>query len=179
LALIEPRGNPLSSDTGAAGDCPLRFPGQYRDEETGWHYSIARYYDPVAGRYTSPDPLGLVPAPNNRAYVPNPLVWIDPLGMSVVDRGVGHGVDPGSVSALSEIVSTSACSLLGHRPRNGLWPVPVAGPRILAHQPVHAPDQTTAHRITDPGRHHRLINTTSQGVTFNTIIYEMSLKQIV
>ena len=60
---------------------PLRFPGQYEDPETGLHYNYQRYYDPVSGSYMTPDPLGLTPAPNSHAYVPNPLVLIDPLGL--------------------------------------------------------------------------------------------------
>ncbi len=60
---------------------PLRFPGQYYDAETGLHYNQQRYYDPVAGSYLSPDPLGLAPAPNPHAYVPNPLLQSDPLGL--------------------------------------------------------------------------------------------------
>ena len=51
---------------------PLRFPGQYFDPETGLHYNYLRYYDPETGRYTSPDPLGLAPAPNPVGYVDNP-----------------------------------------------------------------------------------------------------------
>jgi RHS repeat-associated protein len=61
---------------------PLRFPGQYEDPETGLHYNNQRYYDPVTGSYLSPDPLGLVPAPNPYAYVPNPHVLTDPLGLA-------------------------------------------------------------------------------------------------
>lgn len=34
----------------------LRFPGQYYDEETGFHYNYHRYYDPRTGRYLRPDP---------------------------------------------------------------------------------------------------------------------------
>ncbi|MGW7262769.1 putative T7SS-secreted protein [Streptomyces sp. NPDC054842] len=60
---------------------PLRFPGQYHDPETGLHYNCFRYYDPEAGRYTSPDPLGLAPAPNPVAYVDNPFAGSDPLGL--------------------------------------------------------------------------------------------------
>ena len=60
---------------------PLRFPGQYHDPETGLHYNQQRYYDPVTGSYLTPDPLGLAPAPNPHAYVPNPLVQTDPLGL--------------------------------------------------------------------------------------------------
>ncbi|MCO4697780.1 hypothetical protein LRR80_03848 [Streptomyces sp. RO-S4] len=62
-------------------ECPLRFPGQYADAETGWHYNHHRYYDPETGHYATPDPFGLFPAPNDTAYVPNPYRWIDPLGL--------------------------------------------------------------------------------------------------
>ncbi|WP_143765196.1 DUF6531 domain-containing protein [Catenulispora acidiphila] len=68
-----------SSDHGA--DCPLRFPGQFRDDETGLHYNVHRYYDPERGSYLSPDPLGLAAAPNDQAYVANPMVSADPLGL--------------------------------------------------------------------------------------------------
>jgi RHS repeat-associated protein len=61
---------------------PLRFPGQYADDETGLHYNHHRYYDPVTGRYLTPDPLGLTPAPNPHAYVPNPMLLADPLGLA-------------------------------------------------------------------------------------------------
>ncbi|WP_437914192.1 RHS repeat-associated core domain-containing protein [Sorangium sp. So ce302] len=39
---------------------PLRFPGQYADEETGLCYNRHRYYDPDIGRYISPDPVEIV-----------------------------------------------------------------------------------------------------------------------
>ncbi|MFD4143434.1 RHS repeat-associated core domain-containing protein [Streptomyces sp. NPDC058572] len=61
---------------------PLRFPGQYFDPESQLHYNRHRHYDPESGRYVSPDPLGLVPAPNAVAYVDNPTRWIDPLGLA-------------------------------------------------------------------------------------------------
>ncbi|MFD7233609.1 putative T7SS-secreted protein [Streptomyces sp. NPDC059881] len=60
---------------------PLRFPGQYFDPESGLHYNYLRYYDPESARYLSQDPLGLAPAPNPAAYVHNPLLWADPLGL--------------------------------------------------------------------------------------------------
>ncbi|MGH2770362.1 MAG: RHS repeat domain-containing protein, partial [Actinomycetota bacterium] len=69
-------------DQGSDGaSCPLRFPGQYHDPETGLNYNYYRYYDPAAGRYESNDPLGLAPGPNPHAYVPNPTGWTDPLGL--------------------------------------------------------------------------------------------------
>jgi RHS repeat-associated protein len=72
-------GGTLWRPGGAA--TPLRFPGQYHDPETGLHYNQQRYYDPVTGSYLTPDPLGLAPAPNPHAYVPNPLIQTDPLGL--------------------------------------------------------------------------------------------------
>ena len=36
---------------------PLRFLGQYRDDETGLHYNVFRYYDPRIGRYITADPI--------------------------------------------------------------------------------------------------------------------------
>lgn len=62
--------------------CPLRFPGQYRDAETGLDYNLQRYYDPRVGAFLSPDPLGLQPGPNPHSYVPNPTTWSDPLGLT-------------------------------------------------------------------------------------------------
>jgi RHS repeat-associated protein len=73
---------PSASD---AADCPLRFPGQYHDPESGLNYNYHRHYDPTTARYESPDPLGLAPGPNPDAYVANPAVWIDPLGLSPCD----------------------------------------------------------------------------------------------
>ena len=61
--------------------CPLGFPGQYHDPETGLSYNYFRYYDPATARYASPDPLGLDAGPNNRLYTDNPLIWADPLGL--------------------------------------------------------------------------------------------------
>ncbi|WP_405890489.1 DUF6531 domain-containing protein [Streptomyces sp. NBC_00133] len=67
---------------GASAYTPLRFPGQYFDPESGLHYNVFRHYDPEAGRYLSPDLLGLGPAPNPTTYVHNPLTWSDHLGLA-------------------------------------------------------------------------------------------------
>ncbi|GAB2919462.1 DUF6531 domain-containing protein [Streptomyces mayteni] len=66
---------------GATTDTPLRFPGQYFDPETELHYNCFRHYDPAAARYLSPDPLGLDAGPDPHAYVVNPLLWLDYLGL--------------------------------------------------------------------------------------------------
>jgi RHS repeat-associated protein len=58
----------------------LRFQGQYLDRETGLHYNTFRFYDPDSGRFTTPDPIGLLGGLNLYQYAPNPVGWIDPLG---------------------------------------------------------------------------------------------------
>ncbi|MFJ7316236.1 RHS repeat-associated core domain-containing protein, partial [Pseudomonas sp. NPDC098747] len=63
-------------------DQPLRFQGQYFDEESGLHYNRHRYYDPRLGRYLTPDPIKLAGGLNSYQYVPNPTGWVDPLGLS-------------------------------------------------------------------------------------------------
>jgi RHS repeat-associated protein len=66
---------------GARGSTPLRFQGQHEDE-TGLFYNGFRYYDPGAGLYLSPDPLGLAGGLRPFGYALNPTGWIDPLGLT-------------------------------------------------------------------------------------------------
>lgn len=61
---------------------PIRFQGQYHDHETGLHYNRHRYYDPSTGRFISKDPIGLTGGINEYQYAPNPVQWIDPLGLT-------------------------------------------------------------------------------------------------
>ncbi|WP_311035096.1 RHS repeat-associated core domain-containing protein [Streptomyces luomodiensis] len=56
--------------------------GQYADLETGLQDNHFRHYDPETARYTSPDPLGLDPAPNAVTYVHHPYTWNDRLGLA-------------------------------------------------------------------------------------------------
>jgi RHS repeat-associated protein len=71
----------LSPAKDSAVRTPLRFPGQYEDEETGLCYNRYRYYDPGAGMYLSPDPLGLVGGYHAYRYGMDPLLWMDPFGL--------------------------------------------------------------------------------------------------
>ena len=71
----------------------LRFQGQYLDRETGLLYNLFRYYDPVAGRFTQVDPIGLAGGLNTYAYAPNALNWIDPLGLSKCSSGTSLTVN--------------------------------------------------------------------------------------
>lgn len=74
-------------------DNPIRLQGQYEDRETGLHYNLCRYFDPISGSFISPDLLKLAAGLNLYKFAPNALVWIDPLGLSPLDIGqVGkHG----------------------------------------------------------------------------------------
>jgi RHS repeat-associated protein len=59
----------------------LRFPGQYKDPETGRYQNWMRDYDPQTGRYLQSDPIGLNAGINTYTYVDNnPVDEIDPQG---------------------------------------------------------------------------------------------------
>ena len=59
---------------------PFRYSGEYFDEETGFYYLRARYYDPSIGRFLTEDPAG--DGTNWYAYCGNdPVNFVDPTGM--------------------------------------------------------------------------------------------------
>ncbi len=60
---------------------PIRFQGQFFDVETGLHYNRFRYYDNDVGMFVSRDPIGLSGGSNVFQYAPNPVSWVDPLGL--------------------------------------------------------------------------------------------------
>ena len=63
-------------------DCPIRFPGQWFDNESGLHYNLHRYYDPNSGHFICLDPIGLFGGLNEYIYADNPVNWIDPFGLN-------------------------------------------------------------------------------------------------
>lgn len=69
------------SQIGADVDCPLRWPGQYFDRETGLHCNRWRYYDPHTAGYLSPDPMGLFGGLRPYGYPLDPLTHADPFGL--------------------------------------------------------------------------------------------------
>ncbi|MGP8296256.1 RHS repeat-associated core domain-containing protein [Halomonas sp. AOP7-B1-5] len=70
---------------------PIRFQGQWQDEESGLYYNRHRYYDPQPGRYISQDPIGLQGGMNMYQYAKAPNIEVDPQGLSGV-YGLGGGL---------------------------------------------------------------------------------------
>lgn len=115
---------------------PLRFPGQYFDPESELHYNRHRHYDPSAGRYVSPDPLGLAPAPNAFTYVDNPTRWIDPLGLALCPHRKSDGPRHSVVLGWNQPAPNGPSNRLARHLRND------------PNDPDHDPD-----RPQDPGAH--------------------------
>ena len=61
----------------------LLYAGQWRDAESGLCYNRFRYYEPETGMYLVSDPLGLQGGEQTYRYVPNPLGYVDPLGLAI------------------------------------------------------------------------------------------------
>ena len=57
----------VSMHTGTKHHQPLRYVGQYHDDESALVYHGARYFDPARGRFLSPDPVGIGDALSNVA----------------------------------------------------------------------------------------------------------------
>ena len=72
---------------------PFRFQGQFFDSETSLHYNRFRYYDSDVGMFIQRDPIDLNGGVNIFAYAPNPIQWIDPLGLNNYDLGA-LGITP-------------------------------------------------------------------------------------
>lgn len=70
----------------------LRYAGQYFDNETGLHFNTFRFYDPQIGRFIMSDPIGLLGGINLYQYAPNPLMWVNPWGLTeaLIYKNPGH-----------------------------------------------------------------------------------------
>lgn len=90
--------------------CRLRFAGQYWDEESGLHYNRHRYYDPDCGQFVSQDPIGLAGGLNLYQYVPNPMTWVDPWGLSCKEYHFNMVERPGP---LADMPGTPAANFAG------------------------------------------------------------------
>ncbi len=87
--VLDPSGQP-------AEPCnPWRYASKRFDDETGLVYFGNRYYDPVIGRWTVPDPIGFDGGMNLYAYVlNNPLILFDLYGHSPFRETVPEELKP-------------------------------------------------------------------------------------
>ncbi len=92
-------------------DPGLAFAGQLRDSESGLCYNRFRYYDPAGGCYVSPDPLSILGGEQNYAYVPNPVGWVDPLGLARCN-GLPSTRKPGGTGASYDSINGQGLYIL-------------------------------------------------------------------
>ncbi|CAI2511301.1 Uncharacterized conserved protein [Serratia ficaria] len=78
---------------------------QYQDDESGLHYNLFRYYEPEVGRFTTQDPIGLQGGLNLYQYAPNPLGWVDPLGLSACSSGTSLTVNKPKILSSSNLTN--------------------------------------------------------------------------
>ena len=111
------------------GELPLRFPGQFYDDETGLYYNYFRDYDPSTGRYIQSDPIGLEGGLNTYAYVGgNPINATDPFGLVCVSVGGRTTcITPSTAVAFPTPVSWPR-RLGPNNPLYHRYSIPVSGP---------------------------------------------------
>lgn len=104
----------LVSQSNPSFALPIGFGGGLQDPITGFVHLGVRDYDPVAGRFITPDPLGLRGGDTNLyAYSLNdPVSRWDPIGLWSLSVGAFEGVG-GSVSIAHGPHGWSICGQLG------------------------------------------------------------------
>ncbi|MCX2803412.1 RHS repeat-associated core domain-containing protein, partial [Microbulbifer thermotolerans] len=83
-----------------------------------------RYYDPEVGAFTQQDPIGLLGGVNNYRYVPNPVSWVDPYGLTCKEnswnlfqkRTKGHFANSTESSIAYEKMRAAQSAPKGSRP---------------------------------------------------------------
>jgi RHS repeat-associated protein len=125
-------------DERRAGLTPLRFPGQYADEETGLHYNRHRYYDPETGQYLSPEPIRLEGSLRPYAYVDGHVleaVDVDALLRCVLTRRDGSQVvrsSGGSADSIHPAVAAAMPRTSARQPGDPRPPEGCAEPQVLS-----------------------------------------------
>ena len=85
-------GEVTNFEGNSLNDCPFRYQGQYKDEETELYYNRFRYYSQEIGGYLSQDPIRL--AGNNPTiygYVRDTCTNTDPFGLMPWPNPINSG----------------------------------------------------------------------------------------
>jgi RHS repeat-associated protein len=115
-----------------------RYCGKERDEETGLYYYGARYYAPWLGRWTSPDPAGMVDGPNLYVYArDNPIVFTDPSGRQSYNPWL-PGTGKQGIHAIDDVMARGGTSNGTPTPAPSSPDKPPAAPRQDAAKPQGA-----------------------------------------
>ena len=119
----------------------IRFKGRYQDGETGLYENRARYYDPVAGRFISQDPIGLAGGINPYAYGENdPMNMSDPFGLDPCsEEQKSHGWktitnDNGDTECVSS-TTLDEVKVVGTQSSNFISYISITSPVILTLTP--------------------------------------------
>jgi RHS repeat-associated protein len=92
----------------------LRYPGQYFDSVTGWHYNYFRDYEPGVGRYVQSDPIGIFGGIATYSYAQAaPLRYVDPDGKRAVppcSGANGRVVCDGNGGFKAEVCNSDRCT---------------------------------------------------------------------
>jgi RHS repeat-associated protein len=125
---------------------PWRWPGQYHDAETDLVYNRLRYYDPGLGQFISQDPIGLAGGLGLYSYVVDPLVFIDPLGLTSCKAAAvlspGERLDMGIVKAVVPKSKFDALIASGGISPIRAWSGPYQLPMTTAPSPTAVPAPT-------------------------------------
>lgn len=120
---------------------PLRFRGQYEDEETGLAYNRHRYYDATLGRYISADPIDIRGNLNVFGYGTDPLNYADPYALDphFADAEIVHS-DGRPPTPLGNFNSTQGDQAFQNVVNDGdhRWSDRVAAPRYQENQNNYA-----------------------------------------
>jgi RHS repeat-associated protein len=123
---------------------PFRLLGQYADEETGLCYTRFRYFDAEAGRWCSPDPLGIEGGRNLAAFDGAPTAEVDPLGLCP-EANVSPEIRPADLQGktpdeLRQFATDKG--LIPHPTKPDKFMDPVTGKERLRLDPGHVDKQT-------------------------------------